>query len=138
MHIAIDIHSKRTKRIDLLQKRNCNLFTRTQHAEIRNIVTIQRCATAQTLISTNGTKESLLRVLREIDTPATLRYEAYSRRRENGSSPFVPRKSRRDLTSSVERERHRVVHTSVGSTRYTYVLGGVCRRCAQREKKGGE
>lgn len=45
---------------------------------------------------------SSLRVLRGIDIPATLTHEAYSRCRENGSSPFAPRKSRRDLTSREE------------------------------------
>jgi hypothetical protein len=78
-------------------------------------------------------KESLLRVLREIDILATLRYEAYSRSRENGSSPFVRRKSRRDLTSHGEWIRYRV-HTGARRAALSHTYAHTMA-CADAERK---
>lgn len=83
----------------------------------------------------NGrTKESLLRILREIDIPATLTYEAYSRRRENGSSPFVPRKSWRNLTSQEETGKPSRAHTQASSSD----VYRCTKRNRERERKRGE
>lgn len=82
----------------------------------------------------NGrTKESFLRVLREIDIPATLTYEAYSRCRENGSSPFVPRKSQRNLTSQEETGKASRAHIQTSSSVYRCT-----KRDRERKKKGNK
>lgn len=94
--------------------------------QLRNHVTLR----------VNGrTIEYLLRILREIDIPATLRYEAYFRRRENGSSPFVPRKSWRDLTSHRENEESIACTHSIVEGRYRTHIRSVACIDAQRKKE---